>query len=74
MREKKPCSLVVVRKNKRLTGTAAQLVHISECGGWDAFLEGIADRVIGSFAQAYNDAARRPRLQAVGGTTQEVGV
>lgn len=71
--EKKPCSLVLVRNNKRLTGTAAQLVHISECGGWDAFLEGIANQVIGSFAQAYNDAARRPRLQAVGGTAQKIG-
>lgn len=72
--EKKPCSLVLVRNNKRLTGTAAQLVHISECGGWDAFLQGVADQVIGSFAQTYNKAAHRPRLQAVGGMTQKVGV
>lgn len=69
--EKKRSSLVLVRNNKRLSGTAAQLAQISESGGWDAFLEGIAGRVIGSFAQAYNEAARRPRLQAVGGTAQK---
>jgi len=72
--EKKPCSLVLVRNNKRLTGTAAQLVHISECGGWDAFLQGVADQVIDNFAQSYNEAARRPRLQAVGGTTRKTEV
>lgn len=72
--EKKPCSLVLVRNNKRLTGTAAQLAHISECGGWDVFLQRVADQVINSFAQSYNEAARRPRLKAVGGTTRGNGV
>ncbi len=72
--EKKPCSLVLIRNNKRITGTAAQLVHISECGGWDGFLQDVAHRVIDSFAQSYNEAARRPRLQAVGGTTRSTEV
>ncbi|RJG08720.1 hypothetical protein D3879_22850 [Pseudomonas cavernicola] len=61
------------RNNKRLTGTAAQLVHISECGGWDAFLEKIADQVLCSFAQTYNDAARRPHLRVIGGTEKKFG-
>ncbi len=71
--EKKPCSLVLVRNNKRLTGTAAVLVHLSERGGWDAHLQGVADQVIRSFAENYNLAASRPRLQAVGGATKKTG-
>jgi hypothetical protein len=70
---KNPCSLVLVRNNRRLAGTAAQLVHISECGGWDAFLQGVADQVIVNFAQSYNKTAQRPRLQAVGGMTPKIG-
>lgn len=65
-KESKRCSLVVTRNKKRLTGTAAQIAHISECGGWDAFLRVVADQIVGNFAQAYNEAARRPRLYVVG--------
>lgn len=63
--QKKTCSLVLVRNNKRLVGTAAQLAHISECGGWDVFLQSVAGRVIDSFAKSYNEAARTPRLRVV---------
>lgn len=63
--QKKTCSLVLVRNNKRLVGTAAQLAHISECGGWDVFLQSVAGRVIDSFTKSYNEAARTPRLRVV---------
>lgn len=69
----KPCSLVLIRNNRRLTGTAAQLTHISECGGWDSFLKGVAEQVLDNFAKSYNDAAHRSRLQAVGDTVEKAG-
>lgn len=72
--EKRPCSLVLVRNRKRLTGTAAQLAHISECGGWDAFLHGVAKDVIDRFAQSYNEAARRPQLETIKDSTGKPGV
>lgn len=64
----KPCSLVLVRNNKRLAGTAAQLAHISECGGWDAFLKKFACESVEYFVQTYNNEARRPSLKAVEST------
>lgn len=35
----KPCSLRITRGRRVLTGTSAQLAHISDRGGWDAFLQ-----------------------------------
>lgn len=65
MKSEKPCGLVLVRNNRRVAGTAAQLAHISECGGWDAFLQRVAEKTLEGFAQTYNAAARRPRLALV---------
>jgi hypothetical protein len=59
MKDKKTCSLVLTRNNTRLAGTAAQLAHISELGGWDAFLQSIAEDVVARYAQTYNAAASR---------------
>jgi hypothetical protein len=73
MKDEKSCSLILVRNDKRLTGTAAQLAHISDCGGWDAFLENVAYQVVGSFVKTYNEAARRPNLHVVGSVTHRDG-
>lgn len=51
----KPCSLRIVRGDRVLTGTSAQLAHISERGGWDAFLQATAIE----FVSFYNETARR---------------
>jgi hypothetical protein len=56
---------VLVRNGNRVTGTAAQLAHISDCGGWDAFLQRVAETAIQNFAHAYNAALRRPALSVV---------
>lgn len=64
--KKKACSLVLVRDGRRLVGTAAQLAHISEAGGWNAFLTEVATTTLAQFADNYNAAARRPQLRPVG--------
>ncbi len=70
---KKPCSLVLVKNNRRLTGTAAQLAHISECGGWDAFLHRVASQVLADFSQSYNESVRQPKLKVVSDTENNRG-
>lgn len=54
----KKCSLTVKRPERKLTGTAAQLAHIADMGGWDAFLEHVAGVVVDNFAASYNNAVR----------------
>lgn len=67
MPTRKPCSLVVVQPDgRRLTGTAAQIVHISRLGGWDSFLEGVARTTLENFAANYNRMAQAPSLTIVG--------
>lgn len=58
MTSPKKCSLVVKRPNRDLKGTAAQLAHIANMGGWDAFLEHVAGVVMDNFAASYNNAVR----------------
>lgn len=61
----RPCSLVLIRNGRRVTGTAAQIAHISDRGGWDAFLQHVAETAIQNFAHAYNAAVQRPALTVV---------
>lgn len=58
MTPQKRCSLTVKRPKGELKGTAAQLAHISNMGGWDAFLEHVAGVVMDNFAASYNNAVR----------------
>ena len=67
MRTIKPCNLVVVQPDgRRLTGTAAQLAHISRAGGWDSFLQQVAEATLQNFAANYNRMAKVPSLVVVG--------
>lgn len=64
----KSCSLRLVRNGRHLSGTSAQLAHISDSGGWDAFLEATAARAIAIFIDTYNARlAVSPVLRVVGG-------
>lgn len=58
----KPCSLRVIRGDRVLKGTSAQLAHISERGGWDAFLQTTAIE----FVKFYNESVvsgKKPDVQ-----------
>jgi len=68
----KPCSLRLVRNGRPLSGTSAQLAHISDRGGWDAFLKDTAAEAITIFIETYNvrlttQPPERPHLRVVGG-------
>ena len=45
MENKKKCSLVVIKGNKILKGTAAQISYISAHGGWDKYHEDLVNKI-----------------------------
>lgn len=65
----KKCSLRIYDGSKTLTGTAAQLRHISDRGGWDNFLTEFATEAVTDFAKEatkkYNEKASKPVLKVV---------
>lgn len=68
----KPCSLRLIRNGRHLSGTSAQLAHISDRGGWDAFLKDTAAEAIAIFIETYHvrlttHPPERPHLRVVGG-------
>lgn len=68
----KPCSLRLIRNGRHLSGTSAQLAHISDRGGWDAFLRETAAEAIATFIDTYNlklanQPPQRSNLRVVGG-------
>lgn len=66
---KKKCSLKIFDGEKRLHGTAAQLKHISDKGGWDKFLEDYTENVVKSFskqlASDYTNSQQKTKLKRV---------
>lgn len=65
----KKCSLTVFDGKKTLYGTAAQLKHISDSGGWDTFLEKFTAEIIDNFSKLavseYNKRQQRPKLRKI---------
>ncbi len=64
------CSLRIVHNGRELTGTSAQLAHIHNCGGWDAFMRETAAEAISLFIDTYhlrleNQRVDKPDLRIV---------